>query len=367
MAPVLNLKPASDCVYDVVSLGEVMLRLDPGDHRIRTAHSFEAWDSGAEYNLARAMRKTFGQRGAIVTAFADNEVGRLLENIMGASLLDLGFIHWAPYDGIGKTVRNGLNFAERGFGVRGAVGCVDRANTAISQLKPEDVDLDELFNRRGTRWFHTGGIMAGLSEQAAETTEAFMLAAKDSGAVVSYDLNYRPSLWGAQGGLARCREVNTRLAKLADVIFGNEEDYSTCLGLPLPGDDSFTQLDVGAYEAMANEAVRQFPNLAVVAVSLRQVRSATVNDWGGLAWCARDGFIQATWREGLEIFDRLGGGDSFASGIVYGLMVLDDLRLGLEYGAANGALAMTTPGDTTTATLAEIKKLAAGGSARVQR
>lgn len=367
MAPILDLKPASECVYDIVSLGEVMLRLDPGDHRIRTTHNFEVWDSGAEYNLARAMSKTFGQRGAIVTAFADNEVGRLLENIMGASGLDQRFVHWVPYDGIGKTARNGLNFAERGFGVRGAVGCVDRANTAISQLRPEDVDLDELFNRWGTRWFHTGGIMAGLSEQAANTTEAFMRAARDSGTVVSYDLNYRPSLWGAQGGLERCQEVNTRLAELADVIFGNEEDYSTCLGLPLPDDDSFTQLDVGAYEAMVDEAVRRFPNFAVVAVSLRQVRSASINDWGGLAWCDRDGFIHATWREGLEVFDRLGGGDSFASGIVYGLMVQDDLRLGLEYGAANGALAMTTPGDTTTATLAEIKKLASGGSARVQR
>jgi len=367
MAPIVQLKPASECVYDVVSLGEVMLRLDPGDHRIRTTHSFEVWDSGAEYNVARAMHKTFGQRAAIVTAFADNEVGRLLENTMGSSGLDLSFVHWVPFDGIGKAARNGLNFAERGFGVRGSVGCVDRAYTAISQLRPDDVDLDELFGRRGTRWFHTGGIMAGLSEQAAATTEAFMRAAQASGAVVSYDLNYRPSLWKAQGGLTRCQEVNRRLAALADVIFGNEEDYSVCLGLPLPQDESFANLDMGAYEAMVTEATHQFANLQVVAVSLRQVKSATINDWGGLAWSARDGFVYATWRAGLEVFDRLGGGDSFASGIMYGLIAEDDLAAGIEYGAANGAFAMTTPGDTTTATLAEIRKLAAGGSARVQR
>lgn len=365
---ILTIKPASECAYDIVSLGEIMLRLDPGENRIRTTHSFEVWDSGAEYNVARALRKTFGKRGAIVTAFADNEVGRLLENIISVSGLDQRFVTWFPYDGIGQAYRNGLNFSERGFGVRGAVGCVDRAHTAISQLRPDDVDLDDLFVHRGTRWFHTGGIMAGLSEQAAHTTEAFMRAARDSGAVVSYDLNYRPSLWKAHGGLERCRKVNTGLVRLADVVFGNEEDYSTCLGMDVTGgDESFTHLQVEAYEAMVARLTHQFPGLRVVAVSLRQVHSATRNDWGGLAWCERDGFRQATWRPDLEIFDRLGGGDSFASGLIYGLMEFDDLQLGLEYGAANGAIAMTTPGDTTTATLDEIVKLAAGGSARVQR
>jgi len=365
---ILTIKPATECAYDIVSLGEIMLRLDPGDHRIRTTHSFEVWDSGAEYNVARALSKTFGKRGAVVTAFADNEVGRLLENIISMSGLDLSWVTWVPYDGIGQSVRNGLNFSERGFGVRGAVGCVDRAYTAISQLRPEDVDLAGLFETRGTRWFHTGGIMAGLSRQGVETTAAFMTAARDSGAVVSYDLNYRPSLWKAQGGLERCREVNTALVRLADVVFGNEEDYSTCLGMEVAGaDESFTHLDVPAYEQMVTHLVSAFPHLRVVAVSLRRVLSATRNDWSGMAWCERDGFCQATSRPALEIFDRLGGGDSFASGLIYGLMEFDDLRTGLEYGAANGALAMTTPGDTTTATLAEIQKLAAGGSARVQR
>ena len=364
----LDIPGADGRAYDIVSLGEIMLRLDPGDHRIRTTHSFEVWDSGAEYNVARALHKTFGLRGAIITAFADNEVGRLLENIIGASGLDLRYVHWVAYDGIGKRVRNGLNFSERGYGVRGAVGCVDRANTAISQLTPEMIDLDGLFGRQGTRWFHTGGIMAGLSEQAAATTEAVILAAKASGAVVSYDLNYRPSLWAAQGGLPACQAVNRRLAGLVDVVFGNEEDFATCLGVGVEGvDPGYRQLDPAAYERMVLEVVSQFPNLRVVGVSLRQVVSAIVNDWGGLAWSARDGFAHATWRPGLEIFDRLGGGDSFASGLIYGILSRDDLRLGVEYGAANAAIAMTTPGDTTTATWAEVEKLSSGGSARVVR
>jgi len=367
MSAIVNLKPVSECAFDVVALGEIMLRLDPREHRIRTARSFDVWDSGAEYNVARALHKTFGLRGAIVTAWADNEIGRLAENIVSMSGLDMRFVHWAPFDGIGRASRNGLNFSERGFGVRGAVGCVDRANTAISQLRPADVDLIELFDALGTRWFHTGGIMAGLSTQAAETTEAFMRMAKASGAAVSYDLNYRPSLWAAGGGLQSCQAVNRRLVGLADVVFGNEEDYSTCLGLPAPADASYSDLDVDAYETLVRRVTDDFPNLSAVAVSLRQVRSATRNDWGGLGWCARDGFVHATWREDLEVFDRLGGGDSFASGVLYGLTEFDDLTRGLEYGAANGALAMTTPGDTTTATLAEVEKLAGGGSARVQR
>ena len=368
MPPIVTLKAPDACQYDVVALGEVMLRLDPREHRIRTTRSFDVWDSGAEYNVARALRTTFGLRGALVSAFADNEVGRLVENIIAASQLDLSFVHWVPYDGIGANVRNGLNFSERGFGVRGALGCVDRANTAISHLRPEDVDLKELFIRRGTRWFHTGGIMAGLSDQAAETTAAFMTAAKASGAVVSYDLNYRPSLWKARGGLERCQQVNRRLVGLADVVFGNEEDYSVCLGYDVAGtDESYGHLDPAAYEAMIDLVTRDFPELAVVAVSLSQVATATRKGWGGLAWCARDGFLHATWRDDVEVFDRLGGGDSFASGVIYGLMVHDDLALGLEYGAANGAWAMTTPGDTTTATLAELRALIAGGSARVKR
>ena len=362
-----GVKPAAECAYDLVAMGEVMLRLDPGFERIRNTHSFDVWDSGAEYNVARAFAKTFGLRSALISAFADNEVGRLLKNIMLTSETDLRYVRWVPYDGIGRQVRNGLNFSERGFGVRGALGCVDRAYTAISQLQPDDIPLDEIFNRRGVRWFHTGGIMAGLSPQAGETTLAAVQAAKAAGSIVSYDLNYRPSLWQAWGGVERCREINRQIVQYVDVLCGNEEDFSVCLGLDTGADESFSRLDEQAYRGMVLRAADEFPSLQAVGVTLRQVRSATVNDWGALAWARTEGFAAATPRPGLEIFDRLGGGDSFASGFFYGLLAEDDLTTAVEYGAANGALAMTTPGDTTTATLDEIRKLASGGSARVQR
>ncbi|MDR1824085.1 MAG: sugar kinase [Bifidobacteriaceae bacterium] len=368
LAPMLQAKPADQCAYDIVALGEIMLRLDPGDRRIRTTRRFDVWDSGAEYNVARAFRKVFGLRGAMLTAFARNEVGLLLEDIILASGLDLSYVHWVPYDGVGRNVRNGLNFSERGFGVRGALGCVDRAYTAISQLRPQDIDLAEIFVTKGSRWFHTGGIMAGLSDQAAETTLAVMKAARDAGTIVSYDLNYRPSLWAGAGGIERCREVNRELAKYVDVMIGNEEDFTVCLGQAVDGfDDNLTALDVAAYRRMIQTAAEVYPNFQVIATTLRQARTATRNDWSAIAWSRSRGFAEAKSRPDLEIYDRLGSGDSFASGLAYGLLIHDDLQLAVEYGAANGALAQTSPGDTTTASLAEIERLADGNSARVQR
>lgn len=364
----LDLRPARSCAYDMVALGELMLRLDPGERRIRNTRQFSVWDSGAEYNVARAFRRAFGLRGALVSAFADNEVGRLAEDILLGSGLDLSFVHWAPFDGVGRTVRNGLNFSERGFGVRGALGCVDRGHTAISQLRPEDVDWAELFDTRGARWFHTGGIMAGLSDQAASTASVAMDRAAAAGTVVSYDLNYRPSLWSAGGGKARAREVNRELVNKVDVLVGNEEDFDACLGITNPGiDQNLADLDPAAYRDLVLAVAEQFPRLKAIGVTLRSVRSATRNDWGAIAWSRERGFADAPTRPELEIFDRLGGGDSFASGFFYGLMELDDLQAAVDLGAANGALAMTTPGDTTTASLKEIEALARGGSARVQR
>lgn len=366
--PMLTVRPARSCAYDMVALGEVMLRLDPGERRIRSTRQFSVWDSGAEYNVARAFRRAFGLRGALVSAFADNEVGRLAEDILLGSGLDLSFVHWAPFDGVGRTVRNGLNFSERGFGVRGALGCVDRGHTAISQLRPEDVDWAELFDTRAVRWFHTGGIMAGLSDQAASTASVAMDRAAAAGTVVSYDLNYRPSLWSAGGGKARAREVNRELVNKVDVLVGNEEDFDACLGITNPGiDQNLADLDPAAYRDLVLAVAEQFPRLKAIGVTLRSVRSATRNDWGAIAWSRERGFADAPTRPELEIFDRLGGGDSFASGFFYGLMELDDLQAAVDLGAANGALAMTTPGDTTTASLREIEALARGGSARVQR
>jgi len=364
----LEIRAASDCRYDLVALGEVMLRFDPGERRVRNAREFSVWEGGGEYNVARGLRRCFGLRTAIVTAFADNEIGRLLEDLVLQGGVDTALISWVPYDGIGRATRNGLNFTERGFGVRGALGVSDRGHTAASQLAPGQIDWDELFGRTGVRWFHTGGIFAALSETTAALVEEAVVAAGRHGTIVSYDLNYRPSLWKAIGGVARAREVNRRLAHHVDVMIGNEEDFTACLGLEVEGTDaSLSELASSSFRAMIERASAEFLNLRVIATTLRAVRTATVNDWGAIAWSREDGFVEAAQRDGLEILDRVGGGDSFASGLLYGLLQLGDLALAVEYGAAHGALAMTTPGDTSSATLAEVEALVRGGGARVQR
>lgn len=364
----LRIRPASECRFDAVALGEVMLRLDPGEGRIRTARSFRAWEGGGEYNVARGLRRAFGLRGAIVTALADNEIGRLIEDFVLTGGLDTSLIRWVPYDGIGRGARNGLNFTERGFGVRGAVGVSDRGHTAVSQLRPGDIDWDHLFGELGVRWLHTGGIFAALSESAADTVIEAVAAAKRYGTVVSYDLNYRASLWTAIGGQARAQEVNREIARSIDVMIGNEEDFTASLGFEVEGlDVNLSTLEVDKFATMIEKAAAAYPNFKVIGTTLRTVRSASINDWGAIAWSPSTGVVQATYRERLEILDRVGGGDSFASGLIYGLLAGEPLHTAVEYGAANGALAMTTPGDTTMVTKAEVLKLAGGGGARVVR
>jgi 2-dehydro-3-deoxygluconokinase len=364
----LSIRGAEECRYDLVALGEIMLRLDPGEDRVRTARSFRVWEGGGEYNVARGLRRCFGMRTAVVTAFADNDVGRLLEDFVLQGGVDTSLIRWVPFDGIGCTSRNGLNFTERGFGVRGALGVSDRGNTAASQLRPGDIDWDHLFGTLGVRWFHTGGIFAGLSETTPGVIEEAIDAASRHGTVVSYDLNYRPSLWKGRGGVERAREVNRRLAMRIDAMLGNEEDFTACLGFEVDGtDENLAELDTAAFRAMIEQASAEFPNFTVVGTTLRAVRSATANDWSAVAWSRDRGFAEATRRPNLEILDRVGGGDSFASGLIYGLLEFGDLQQAVEYGAAHGALAMTTPGDTSTATLAEVEALVRGAGARVDR
>lgn len=363
----ISLRPVSDCEFDVVALGEVMLRLDPGEGRIHTSRHFRAWEGGGEYNVARGLRRCFGYRAALVSAFVDNAVGRLLEDLILQGGVDVSMIKWAPFDGAGRQARNGLNFTERGYGVRGALGCSDRGHTAVSQLKPGDIDWHKLFAERGVRWLHTGGIFAALSETTPLVIKEALTAARENGVMVSYDLNYRPSLWKNFGGQAQAQKVNRELAPLIDVIFGNEEDFTACLGFEVAGvDEHLTKLPVENFKSMINSVVETYPNLKAVATTLRTVKTATVNDWGAICWY-RGQFHEATLRPELEILDRVGGGDSFASGFVYGLMATGDAQKAVEYGAAHGALAMTTPGDTSMASLAEVEKLVAGASARVAR
>lgn len=363
----IKLKKPEDCRWDILSLGEVMLRFDPGEGRIRNAREFKVWEGGGEYNVARGLRRCFGLRASVVTAAPDNDVGKLLEDLMLQGGVDLSHVIWRPYDGIGRESRLGLNFTERGFGMRGAKGIVDRAHTAASELKPGEVDWDEIFGKEGVRWFHTGGIFAALSETAADTVIEAVTAAKKYGTIVSYDLNYRPSLWKAIGGHAKAQEVNKRIAPYVDVMIGNEEDFTASLGFEVEGlDDTITGIKLDNFKAMIEKAVAAYPNFKAVATTLRDVVTATVNHWSAVLWY--DGtFYKAAQRDNLEIFDRVGGGDSFASGLIYGFLADKGPAAAVEYGAAHGALAMTTAGDTTMASVDEVEKLVAGGSARVDR
>jgi 2-dehydro-3-deoxygluconokinase len=363
----LTVKSKDKCRWDLVSLGEVMLRLDPGDGRVATARTFQAWEGGGEYNVARGLKRCFGLDTAVVTAFADNPVGRLVQDFIYQGGVDQSYVKWVKYDGVGRAVRNGLNFTERGFGVRGAVGCSDRGHTATSQLKPGDIDWNRIFGQDGARWLHTGGIFAALSETTPLVAREAMEAAKKHGTIISYDLNYRESLWKGIGGQAKAREVNQELARFVDVMIGNEEDFTAALGFEVEGmDEHFSQLDPQNFKKMIELARKKYPNFQVVGTTLRNARTATVNDWGAVCSLGDDFFV-APVREGLEIFDRVGGGDSFASGLIYGFLAGKGPQWAVECGAAHGALAMTTPGDTTMATLDEVLRVMKGGGARVAR
>ncbi|HEY5381203.1 MAG TPA: sugar kinase [Acidobacteriaceae bacterium] len=363
----LVIRPKSECKWDLVSLGEVMLRLDPGDVRVATARRFDVWEGGGEYNVARGLRRCFGLKTAIVTALADNPVGRLLEDLMLQGGVDPSHVQWAKYDGVGRTVRNGLNFTERGFGVRAALGCSDRGHTAVSQLKPGQIDWDAIFAKEGARWFHTGGIFCALSETTPEVAREAMAAARKHGVIISYDLNYRDSLWKSIGGKAKATEVNRELAKYVDVMIGNEEDFTAALGFEVEGmGDTLAELESASFRRMIEKAVAEYPNFKAVGTTLRHAKTASVNDWGAICYY-EGGFHEAKPLPGLEIFDRVGGGDSFASGLIYGFLNEKGADWAVNCGCAHGALAMTTPGDTTMATLDEVQRLMKGGGARVQR
>jgi len=364
---VLSIRPASDVRWDCAALGEVMLRLDPGEERISRTRSFKAWEGGGEYNVARGLARCFGLRTTIVTALVDNPVGRLVEDLMLAGAVDLSHVLWRPFDGVGRAARNGLNFAERGFGVRPALGCSDRGDTAASQLRPGDVDWAALFGTEGVRWFHTGGIFAALSQTTPRVAAEAMTDARARGTIVSYDLNYRPSLWASIGGQSRAQEINHELIGLVDVLFGNEEDFIAALGFEVEGvDETLSSLDPASYARMVERVVDRFPNLRVVATTLRTARTASRNDWGALLWSEGELF-EARLRTDLDILDRVGGGDSFASGVAYAYLAGLGSAEAVEWGAAHGALAMTTPGDTSMATRDEVERVVRGGSGRILR
>ena len=305
MTQILDIRPAADCRWDAVALGEVMLRLDPGSGRVRTARSFQVWEGGGEYNVVRALRKTFGLRTGVVTALPDNDVGRLVEDCMMQGGVDVSRVIWRPFDGVGRNTRVGLNFTERGFGARPPLGVSDRANSAASQIRPGEVDWDRLFGEEGVRWLHTGGIFAALSSSTAETTLEAVLAARRHGVIVSYDMNYRPSLWKSHGDVAGAQRISREIAAYVDVMIGGEFDFATSLGFAAEGlDSNASEMDPANFRRMVGPVRDAFPNLKVIARTLRHARSAGVNDWGAILWA--DGqFHEARRRNGLEIYDRV--------------------------------------------------------------
>ena len=359
---VIAVRPAQECRYDVVSLGEVMLRLDPGETRIRTARSFQVWEGGGEYNVARALSRVFGVRAAVVTALVDNEIGRLVESLILQGGVDTSMIRWQGFDGVGRRARNGVNFTERGFGIRPPLGVSDRGHTAIAQLQAGDVDWDGLFGSAGSRWFHTGGVFAGLSDTSPGLAKEAMMAARRHGTVVSYDLNYRPSLWADRGGLERAIAVNRELVEHVDVLIGNEGHFAGVLGIG--ADNRASACDSAAVRL---QLAKEFPAVSVVGATMRRTLSASRHDWSAASWNGTGDVVRAVHRTELAILDRVGGGDGFAAGFIYGLLESGDLQLATDYGAAHGALTMTTPGDWSMAGFSDVQQAAAGAILDAQR
>lgn len=367
----LKTRSPNECRWDCVSLGEVMLRFDPGTERIHTTRSFQVWEGGGEYNVARALRRCFRVRTAIVTALVDNPVGRLVEDLMLQGGVDLTHVRWVEHDGVGTATRNGIYFAERGFGVRGTSACSDRGNTAISQLRPGQIDWQHIFGREGARWFHTGGIFAGLSDHAPEVAREAMIAARQHGAIVSYDLNYRPSLWKTRGGRQAADEVNRLLAPFVDVMFGVlscERKNSASLEDEPPETTTLSDgaFDVRAHACSVARLTSEFPNIKAIATTLRDAHTACRNDWGAICWTDGEAYTSAVY-EDMEILDRIGGGDGFASGFIYGMLAGKGIEWATECGAAHGALSQTTPGDSSAVSRLEVERLMHGGGARPTR
>lgn len=362
----LSVPPADNRHWDCLALGEVMLRFDPGEERIRTTRHFRVWEGGGEYNVARGLRKTFGHTAAVLTALPRNDLGLLAEELILQGGVDTSHIVWRDHDGIGRNTRMGLNFTERGFGVRSALGLSDRANSAAAQIRPEEFDWDTLFGEGGTRWLHTGGIFAALSETTARATEAAVQAARRHGVIVSYDLNYRASLWNSHPDPDAARKANQAIVAQCDLLIGDEFSFASCLELEAGSNPRATPMDSGPADAACARAFEQYPNLGMIAFPLRDSRSASRNAWAGVLH-TRESRLESSLPIELDILDRVGGGDAFVSGLIHGLLGDYELQQALDFAVAHGALAMTTPGDNAMVSQTEVEAVARGETAAARR
>lgn len=354
---------SSEAEFDLLALGECMIRLSPPGHqRIELTPFLEAYAGGGEYNVAYALAR-YGMRTTWVSRLVDNPLGHFIRNHAKASGMDLSEVIWVPYDGSGRADRIGLNFTEVGIGVRASVTLYDRGHTAISHMKPGDVDWKRVFGRRKVRWFHTGGIFTALSDSCADVAYESMKTAHKAGAVVSYDLNFRSKLWSSKKAI----EATKKLIPYIDVLIGNEEDFQKVLGFQVEGaDDSLKQLPIEGYKKMVRQVVKTYPHIQAVGTTLREVVSGLVNHWSAIVYY--DGtFYESRRYENLEVEDRVGGGDGFCSGFIYAILHGLSPQECVEMGAAHGALLQSTRGDTSMVTMEEIKHVMGGGSARIRR
>ena len=356
-----------DGKFDLVSLGEVMLRFDPGEGRVRNARYFTVWEGGGEYNVARAFSKCFRLKTAVATALCENDIGFLIEDLIMQGGVDTSLIMWKNFDKIGKSCRNGLNFVERGFGLRGAKGTSDRGNTAVSQNKEGDFDWEEIFSS-GVKIFHTGGIFCALSSTTSKAALEAVKKAKEYGAVVSFDFNFRPSLWSCLENEAEVKKNIGEILNYTDIVFGNEFDFSKVLGFETEKSADIDIHDDERYLRFMKKAGKKYPNISLIATTVRTVYSASCNSLRAVCFeKGKDELIMTDCFEKLDVLDRIGSGDSFASGFLYSLLRGDKTEYALGFALANAALAMTTPGDTCASTLGDIENIVNKKSAKVVR
>jgi 2-dehydro-3-deoxygluconokinase len=356
----LNIRPEG--ALDFISLGALVHRLDPGLIPFRKAHECQIHVSGGEYNVAANLADCFRLNAGIATAMVDYPIGDLIAERVRASGVK-PFYKRFHHNGV-----NGPNMAtvysDRGHGIRAPIVFYNRANEAAAQLQPGDFDWKSIF-AGGVRWFHSGGIFASLSETTGEVIIEGMKAAKAAGAVVSFDLNFREKLWSIWGGAGRAVEVISRIVANVDVLVGNEEDLQRGLGIAGPEVAAKSKLDPGAFFAMIGDVIQMHPHVKIVATTLRDVRSTNRHHWGAVAWIDGESYVSPTCE--LDVLDRVGGGDGFAAGFFYGLLAGESPDEAVKLGWAHGALLTTFPGDTTMATLEQVRSFAKGGSARIQR